>query len=78
MALVVPPALLSSMIPISFSGFGVRELAMVVLLKGAPVGMSYEQGLVVSLMYDIIGLGIPILMGILFWLSKRKDGAPQA
>ena len=78
MALVVPPALLSSMIPISFSGFGVRELAMVVLLKGAPVGMSYEQGLVVSLMYDIIGLGIPILMGILFWLSKRQDGAPQA
>jgi uncharacterized membrane protein YbhN (UPF0104 family) len=78
MALVVPPALLSSMIPISFSGFGVRELAMVVLLQGAPVGMSYEQGLVVSLMYDIIGLGIPILMGIMFWLSKRQDGAPQA
>ena len=74
-SLVVPPALLSSMIPISFSGFGVREAAMIVLLQKPPVLASYDQALLVSLLYDIIGLGIPILMGILFWLAVRNDGA---
>ena len=78
MALVVPPALLSSMIPISFSGFGLRELAMTILLQRPPVGMDFEMGLMVSLMYDIIGLGVPVLMGTLFWMRKRKDGASQA
>ena len=78
MALVVPPALLSSMIPISFSGFGLRELAMTILLQRPPVGMDFEMGLMVSLMYDIIGLGVPVLMGALFWMRKRKDGASQA
>jgi uncharacterized membrane protein YbhN (UPF0104 family) len=74
-SLVVPPALLSSMIPISFSGFGVREAAMIVLLQKPPVLASYNQALLVSVMYDIIGLGIPVLMGILFWLAARNDDA---
>ncbi len=74
-SLVVPPALLSSMIPISFSGFGVREAAMIILLQKPPVLASYDQALLVSFMYDIIGLGIPVLMGILFWLAARNDGA---
>lgn len=78
MALVVPPALLSSMIPISFSGFGVREFAMTMLLQQPPVGTGYEQALLVSLMYDIIGLGIPALMGTIFWLARKEDGASQA
>lgn len=78
MALVVPPALLSSMVPITFSGFGLREFAMTVLLQRPPVGMAYEQGLLVSLMYDVIGLGVPALMGTLFWVAKRKDAASQA
>jgi uncharacterized membrane protein YbhN (UPF0104 family) len=77
MALVVPPALLTSMIPISFSGFGVREAAMVIFFQNPPIGTSYEQALLISLLYDIIGLGVPASMGILFWLRRKGDGAAQ-
>lgn len=77
MPLVVPPALLSSMLPITFSGFGIRELALTILLQSPPVSSSYEQGVLVSLMYDIIGLGVPALMGALFWVTRKKDGASK-
>jgi uncharacterized membrane protein YbhN (UPF0104 family) len=75
MALVVPPALLSSMIPITFSGFGIRELAMTVLLQSPPVASSYEQAILVSLMYVVVGLGVPALMGALFWVVSKRDGS---
>ncbi len=77
-ALAVPPALLSAMIPITFSGFGLREAAMIILLQRPPVGTNYEQALLVSLMYDVIGLGVPALMGGFFWLMGKKDGGQQA
>ena len=77
MALVVPPSLLSSLLPITFSGFGIRELAMTILLQRPPIGAGYEQALLVSLMYDIIGLGIPALMGVFFWVARKQDGASQ-
>jgi len=76
-ALVVPPALLSSMLPISFSGFGLREAAMVILLQRPPVGTTYEQAFMVSMMYAIIGLGVPALMGAAFWLAGKGRGASQ-
>jgi hypothetical protein len=78
MAIVIPPALLSSMIPVGFSGFGLREAAMVILLQRPPLGATYERALLISLLYDIIGLGIPALMGALFWMTKRTDAAPQS
>lgn len=78
MPLVVPPALLSSMIPITFSGFGIRELAMTILLQSPPIASSYEQAILVSLMYDIVGLGVPALMGTLFWIVRKKGGASKA
>ncbi len=77
-ALVVPPALMSSMVPITFSGFGLREAAMMILLQKLPVAASYERALVISLMYDIIGLGVPALMGIFFWMSGKSNGATQS
>ncbi|GAB4340145.1 MAG: hypothetical protein Kow0099_15840 [Candidatus Abyssubacteria bacterium] len=78
MAIVVPPALLSSMIPISFSGFGLREAAMVILLQRPPLGAPYERALLISLLYDIVGLGIPAGMGVIFWMTKKTDAAPHA
>lgn len=75
--LVVPPALLTSIIPITFSGFGLREAALIILFQRPPVGTNYEQALLISVMYDIVGLGIPALMGVLFWLSGKRDGAPE-
>ena len=77
MGLVVPPALLSSMIPISFSGFGVREAAMVIFLQRPTIGATYEQALLISLMYDIIGLGVPALMGAFFWLRRKDNHAAK-
>jgi hypothetical protein len=76
-AIVVPPALLTSIIPITFSGFGLREAALILLFQRPPIGTNYEQALLISVMYDIVGLGIPALMGVLFWLSGKRDGAPQ-
>jgi uncharacterized membrane protein YbhN (UPF0104 family) len=77
-ALVVPPALLSSMVPITFSGFGLREAAMIILLQRPPVGTNYEQAFLVSLMYAVIGLGVPALMGVFFWMMGKRDVAQQA
>ena len=74
-ALVVPVALLSSMIPISLSGFGLREAAFILLLQRPPIGMDYERALLVSLMYIVVGLGIPALMGVLFWLGGKERAA---
>ena len=75
MALVVPTSLLSSLLPITFSGFGVREFVMTFLLQRPPVGAGYEQALMVSLMYDIVGLGVPAIMGALFWVTRKTNGA---
>ena len=77
MTLVVPPSLLSSMLPITFSGFGAREFIMTFLLQRPPVGAGYEQALMVSLMYDIVGLGVPALMGALFWVTRKTNGASK-
>ena len=74
-ALVVPVALLSSMIPITVSGFGLREAAFILLLQRPPIGMDYERALLISLMYAVIGLGVPALMGVLFWLGSKENGA---
>jgi uncharacterized membrane protein YbhN (UPF0104 family) len=66
------------MIPISFSGFGVREAAMVIFFQRPPMGTSYEQALLISLMYDIIGLGVPAVMGVLFWLGRKGNDTARA
>jgi hypothetical protein len=76
-ALVVPPALLSSLLPVTFSGFGVREAAMVFLFQRPELGATYNQALLVSLMYIVFGLGVPALMGLWYWLIERKDGTAQ-
>jgi len=76
-ALAVPPALLSSLLPISFSGFGVREAALVFLLQRPSLGATYDQALLISLMYIILGLGVPALMGIFYWMPGKKDVASQ-
>lgn len=78
MAIVVPLALLTSMIPVSFSGFGFREAAIVILLQRPPIATNYDRALLVSLMYVVLGLGVPAIMGAFFWLAGKKDVIPQA
>lgn len=76
-ATAVPPALLSSLLPISFSGFGVREAALVFLLQRPSIGATYDQALLVSLMYIVFGLGVPALMGLFYWLTGKKHGVSE-
>jgi hypothetical protein len=76
-ALIVPPALLSSLLPVTFSGFGVREAALVFLLRQPAFGASYNQAILVSLLYILFGLGIPALMGLCYWMLGKKHVASQ-
>ncbi len=77
MALVVPPALLSSLLPITFSGFGVREAALVFMLQRPQIQASYSQAILVSLMYIIFGIGVAALMGVFYLFSGTKQHVSQ-
>ena len=64
-----PIVIFSMLMPISIAGWGVREVAMVVLL--ALVGISSESALALSLLYGII-LTIVGLAGGILWLIEKK------
>lgn len=68
--LLVPPTLLLTAFPISISGWGVREGAMVVSLGLA--GVAPELALAVSLVYGVLSTltGLP---GLLLWLMNRRE-----
>src|SRR5262245_6854437 len=67
--LIVPSALLISMLPISAGGWGLREASFVVAL--ATFGIRPEEAILPPV---IFGLGVLIvtLPGGLIWLAKRK------
>lgn len=70
----VPLALLTALAPISFGGFGVREGAMVLLFQQAAVGCTEAQAVAIALLYDVLGLGVPALMGIGYMLARPRHG----
>ena len=63
---VLPPVLVIQLLPVSLGGWGVREMALVLLLSA--FGISQEAGLAVSLLVGIgqIVVGLP---GGLLWLT---------
>ncbi len=63
--LLVPPAILATIIPVSFAGWGVREGAMIVML--GLVDISQEQAFSLSVAFGIVVL-IASLPGGLIWL----------
>ena len=70
---LVPVVLLASTIPISVSGWGIRESAIVVLF--GTVGVSSGHALTLSVLFGITGILIS-LPGLALWLSggfKRSD-----
>lgn len=69
---LVPPVILLLTLPISISGWGVREQAMVTAF--ALVGVQTESALVLSLMFGVIGI-LASLPGGLLWLAARDPGA---
>ncbi len=64
-------------IRVTNKGFGFREAAMVILLQRPPIATNYDRALLVSLMYVVLGLGIPAIMGAFFWLMGKKNVIPQ-
>lgn len=67
--ILTPPALFLSMLPISISGWGIREGATVMLLGIA--GISSADALCVSIIFGLSLLSISLPGGIL-WLASPK------
>jgi hypothetical protein len=74
--LLMPLVVLVSSLPISVSGWGVREGAMVVAfgLAGVPASSALLLSILLGLVSTVISLG----GGVLWWLdADPPDGAPQ-
>ena len=69
---LVPPAVLASLLPLSFAGWGVREGAMIALLGS--IGIVPEEALALSVAYGVLYL-IGSLPGGILWLvtGNRSD-----
>ena len=65
----VPPILLVSMIPISFAGWGVREVGMVSLL--AYVGIGQTDAIALSVVFGLSLLAVSFPGGV-FWIVQRE------
>jgi len=70
---LVPPVILAATLPISISGWGVRENMTVLLFAG--IGVSHEQSAAMSLLFGLISLLVS-LPGGLFWLRERNLAEP--
>ena len=67
--IVVPTVLLISTLPISIGGWGVREGAMVVALRG--FGIPTEEALLPSILFGLCAV-TATLPGAVFWISTRR------
>ncbi|MCA1467328.1 MULTISPECIES: lysylphosphatidylglycerol synthase transmembrane domain-containing protein [Bradyrhizobium] len=73
--ILIPPVVLLTAVPISISGWGVREGAMVACLGLA--GVSSEQALSVSLLLGAISVIIGLVGGVI-WLASPERGSYSA
>ena len=67
--IVVPTVLLISMLPISIGGWGVREGAMVLALRG--FGIPTEEALLPSILFGLCAV-TATLPGATFWILARR------
>jgi uncharacterized membrane protein YbhN (UPF0104 family) len=67
--IVVPTVLLISMLPISIGGWGVREGAMVLALRG--FGIPTEEALLPSILFGLCAV-TATLPGAIFWISTKN------
>jgi len=73
--ILIPPVVLLTAVPISISGWGVREGAMVACLGLA--GVSSEQALSVSLLLGAISVLMGLIGGVI-WLVSPERGSYSA
>lgn len=71
---LVPPAVLASLVPLSFAGWGVREGAMVALLGS--IGIVPEEALAMSVAFGVLYL-IGSLPGGILWLMTGNRAEPD-
>ncbi|WP_029935976.1 lysylphosphatidylglycerol synthase transmembrane domain-containing protein [Thiomicrospira pelophila] len=65
---IIPPAILLTVLPISFAGWGVREGALIVLFM--MIGVEQAQVLAMSLLFGIL-LILAALPGLVFYLRSQ-------
>ena len=65
-----PLVLLFSAVPITISGWGVRE-GLMVLSLGA-VGIAYEASLALSILFGLM-LAIIVVPGLVFWIFNKSN-----
>lgn len=63
-AILIPPVMMASALPISFNGWGVREAVSVVLF--GLIGIPDEQALVISIQFGTLSM-LPSVLGALCW-----------
>jgi uncharacterized membrane protein YbhN (UPF0104 family) len=68
---LVPPIMLITMVPISVSGWGVRESAMVAALSYAGIGSS--QGLLISILFGLASFLLGLVGGAVWIAGLRKE-----
>jgi uncharacterized membrane protein YbhN (UPF0104 family) len=70
--LIVPPALLISMLPISAGGWGIREASFVIGL--ASFGIRPEEAIIPPIIFGLGVLAVTLPGGVI-WLANRKFAA---
>ena len=70
---VVPLMALSSVIPISIGGLGVREV--IAMSFFIPLGIPIEKSAMFSLIYTFIGMGISAIIGAILYVNKKRHQA---
>jgi uncharacterized membrane protein YbhN (UPF0104 family) len=73
--LIFPVMLLTSMLPFSFAGWGVREGVLVWLLS--QYGVAAEQAFAVSILYGVLQLGVGLVGGIVWFRSEMTAFWPN-
>ncbi len=67
-ALAIPIAVVAALLPITFSGIGTRDAALVFLF--ALVGVSQNNAISLSIIFLLMGQGVPAVVGAYFYLRQ--------
>ena len=70
------PVMLVATIPVSIAGWGVRESAMVLAFSYA--GLVESDGLIVSILYGVVTLGVGAIGGVVWIASGYRWGTVKA
>ncbi len=70
MLAIIPLMALSSMVPVSIGGFGIREIIAIYFF--APLGVPPEKSVLFSIINTFVSFGIPAIIGAIIYAGKKK------